>query len=333
MRVRTFLLSAAAASVLAAPALAATGYEVVVDDPIDVAMGTVPVAAHVTGGVGEARYAAYHVGDDWVEAEAVPMQPAGGGRFRASERPWVTPALPNGDYRLEVRVWDDVPPYRPDEPRTFARQALVVSVDNPPPAPRGMEASASGRAILLSWDAVRTSNREDFAGYRVLWGTACSAEDLAEAGGTARTSFMLRDLAAGEYCVAVLAVRTSTVSGTIASPASRTVSVIVGNPASSGGAPSEVDLTSPSGREAVPPAPPELGEGTTTDVSDGPYQEDLPYGPRRYRQGVDGRGLGPRETRPLGEDPRRTVTLVAAGLVLSAGGLLLRRSLSVRGAP
>jgi hypothetical protein len=127
---RRVLLAAIAFAVLAIAApVAAAGWSVSVDEPTAggegyaVVRGDVVVRASVSGGVGEARFAAYHArpsGGSWAEASSVAMARVGDGRFAAEDAPLATAELPNGVYDLEVRVWGEVPEYRPNNPSTFS---------------------------------------------------------------------------------------------------------------------------------------------------------------------------------------------------------------------
>jgi hypothetical protein len=332
--VRRLLLSLAIAGLglvaVASAAWAGVGYSVIVDSPRGIARGAVAVRAHVTGGVGDAQYAAYQAaGGAWET-----MQPSGSGRFE-SAAPWDTDAIPNGDYDVEVRVWGDVPPYQPDEQRTYARQVVTISVDNAPPGPTGLHAAAGRSGIRLSWSAVPTADRGDFQGYQVLSkaGASCGGSSAyRQAGQLSATSFSLTGLSPGTYCFRVVALRSSTVSGTVASAPSAVASAVVGEGSRGHGrVPDAFDGSggSSGGEKASPPDAPALGEGDL-QVSDGEYDPSLPYGPQTITQQVDGRavpGFPVAEEEP-GVGPRRAVSFVAAGLILAVGALLLRRFLA-----
>ena len=330
MRRALLLLASIAAAVFAAApvAVAGVGYSTIVDSPRGVARGTVTVQAHVTGGVGDAEYAAYRVGGNWISMEKVSE-----GSFASSSRPWTTDGLPNGDYPLEVRVWGDVPPYEPNDPKTYASQVVTVSVDNAPPAPGSVSARPSAGGVEVSWGAVATSGRGDFRGYRVLAGRGRSCADATyrEVAETSAAAFAHTGVSYGAWCYRVMALRASTVSGEIASVPSAAASVVLRAP--------RVPTTQiPDGfggigangsRAADPPPAPVLGEGRL-DVSDGRFDQDLPYGPRTVTQEVEGEA--PAALTELSDEPgvgpRQGLTLVAAGLVLATFALLLRRFLA-----
>lgn len=333
MRRRTALVALASVAMVigSGPALAGTAYQVAIDVPGSVARGTVVVRARASGGVGDARYAAYQVGSGgaWVAMDRVDD-----GVFEARRSPWATASLPNGTYRMEVRIWGDVPPYDPADPNSFAKRSLSVAVDNAPATPGGVTASPAGSSVRLGWHRDPTSNRSDFAGYRVLGRKSASCAGTAGYTTVAETSAAALSTSAapgGIYCYRVVALRTSDVSGVIPSAPSPAVRVVVpraaGGSTAAGGDPGFV--TGPSrGGAAQPPPPPALGRGTLK-VSDAPFGERLPYGNRTITQEVEAGSadLGA-ASREAGPDPRRTPTLVAAGLILAVAALLLRRFLA-----
>lgn len=331
--VRIALGTAAAVLLLAGSALAGVGYSVQIDEPGTLARGAVRVRAHAAGGVGDAEYAAYHVGPAWSEGAKVPMEKIADGMFRAVQRPWITTGLPNGTYRLEVRIWGDVPPYDPAEANTFARQVLHVSVDNAPPSPGNLAGEVTLRTVRLRWGAVATSGRSDFVGYRVLRksGASCAGGYVA-VGQTSATSFTAPGTAPGTYCFRVASLRSSDVSGVIASAPSAPLRLVVARPSGGGGTvPADPGFVTGAGNGAAPPPAPALGGGKL-EVSDGAYGDRLPYGPRTVTQGVDVEGdATPLSAREAGPDPRQAPTLVAAGLILAVAALLVRRFLA--GAP
>ncbi|HWC31516.1 MAG TPA: hypothetical protein VG709_00120, partial [Actinomycetota bacterium] len=305
----------------------------IVDSPRGVARGTVTVQAHVTGGVGDAEYAAYRVGGNWIQ-----MEKAGEGRFTSSSRPWGTAGVANGDYTVEVRVWGDVPAYEANDSNTYASQAVTVSVDNPPPAPAGVSARPGGGGVEVSWRPVATADRGDFIGYRVLGGRApsCANAPYRQLAETSGTVFTHTAAAYGTWCYRVVALRASNVSGAVASAPSAPASVALraarvpstSIPEGFGG------VGAADGRDAAPPAPPALGDGKLK-VSDGRFDEDLPYGARRVTQEVEGRVPGALRgaSDEPGVGPRQGLTLVAAGLVLATFALLLRRFLAAAPEP
>ena len=320
--------------VLAGPAAAGVGYSVQVHEPGTVARGAVAVRAHAAGGVGDAEYAAYHVGPAWSEGAKVAMDKVGEGMFRAVQRPWNTTALPNGTHRLEVRIWGDVPPYDPADANTFARRVLHVSVDNAPPTPGRLAGGANGRTVRLGWSPVATSDRSDFAGYRVLRkrGPSCAGTGgyvtVAE---TSAAAFSAPGTAPGVYCFRLAALRSSDLSGVIASAPSAPFRLVVSSPAGGAGTvPADPGFVTGSGNGAKPPPPPAL-RGGRLEVSDGAYGDRLPYRPRTVTQGVDVDDGTPLAAREAGPDPRQAPTLIATGLIMAVAALLVRRFLA--GAP
>jgi hypothetical protein len=305
-------------------ATAGVGYSVIVDSPRGVARGSVAVTAHVTGGVGDAEHASYQISG----GSPVQMEKTGPGKFGGATL--ATEGLANGDYELEVRVWGDVPPYDPSDPGTYARQSVIVSVDNAPPAPSGVAAVASGSTVRVTWGAIPTSDRSDFAGYRVLGrsGTSCSGtsgyRQIAE---LSAARFTAGGLAPGAYCYRVAALRSSPVSGTIASGLSAPVRATIGS-SGGGGVPNDFGELGEVG-SAVPPRPPVLGDGSL-EVSDGRFNDLLPYGPKTITQQAESEaidGLTSSVDEP-GVGPKQAVSFVAAGLILSVAALLLRRFLA-----
>ena len=329
MRGRSLLVAAfvVAGLALALPA-GAVGYTASIEEPGSVARGDVVVRARVSGGVGSAEYAAYQVGSGgaWVT-----MQKVDDGVFEALSSPWATARLPNGGYRLEVRVWGDVPPYDPGDASTYAKQAITVGVDNAPPAPTGLQSSTGGSSVGLSWKAPATAGRSDFLGYRVLRKKAASCTGTSGYTAVAETSApsFVTSAAPGTYCFRVVSLRSSPVSGVVTSPLSSPARVVI-RAAGSGSGVVSGDPGFVTGRSggAKPPAPPGLAGGKVK-FSDGSYGERLPYGSRTITQEVDGDSAELGSTvREAGPDPRRMPTLMAAGLILAVGALLLRRFLA-----
>jgi hypothetical protein len=309
---------------LAVPAGAGVGYEVDIEAPAGAVGGTVVVLARAAGGVGEAEHAAYHVRPQgpWVEGESVALDRAGEGRFESRTSPWDTAALPNGRYRVEVRIWGDVPPYDPAQPRTFARGVATVAVDNPPPSPAGLVSSSGSPSVRLGWDEVLTADRGDFLGYRVFRkrGSSCSGTVAYTAVADVVDPFYASgDTPEGAYCYRVAAVRSSPVSGVILSPWSTAVRLEVVAFGAVAGVPGFV--TGPG--DAVPPPPPVLGEGDL-EVSDGGYREDLPYGSRTVTEALEQR---PGTGEEAGPDPGHHPFFIGGGLVLAGGGVILLRKL------
>ncbi len=316
--VALFLLLAIAPASAGEPSVR---FQVSVESPGGVATGSVAVRIRVSGGVRDAEQAAFHVRTSgaWRQDSVVGMTRVEEDVFEAT---WDTALWPNDAYRLEVRVWGDVPPYDPNDDSTFARALADVAVDNAPPAPTRLDGLTRSPSVRIGWPAVETSDREDFLGYRVLGrkGTTCPASPEAyRIVATVRQLLFASDrLDAGAYCFRVAAVRSSEVTGEIASvptPGLRVQVVAGAEPAFGGG----------SGAPPVPPPPPPLGEGQV-EVSDGEFVEGLPYGPQTVTT-VDGEDSSELATE-AGSDPRRTPTSIALGLALAVFALLLRRFLS-----
>ena len=314
----------------AAPALAqepSAGYTLTVESPGSVAMGSVPLRVRVSGGVREAEFASYHLrtAGGWAEGQSLKLTRVADDVF---ETTLDTASIANDAYRIELRVWSDVPPYDPADPRTYARTLLDVAVDNPPPTPEGVQAVSPATSLRVGWQAVATADRSDFMGYRVhvRRGKTCPA-DLAAYRAVAEVDELVyvdEKLAPGDYCARVAAVRESAVSETILSAPSGPVklSIAKGNDPSVRGGGIVFETT----QEADPPPPPPLGEGDAI-ISDGEYGEDLPYGSQTITQEARGPSTETALTREAGVDPRRTPTLIAAGLILATLAGLLRRFL------
>jgi hypothetical protein len=308
----------------AGPALAeepSASSEITIESPAGVAAGVVPVRVQVTGGFRDAEQAAFQLrqGDVWSDEQRIDMTPLGEGVFEGS---FDSLAMENGSYRLEVRAWGEVPPYDPSDGSTFARATLELPVENAPPPPGPLQGVSPAPGIRIGWDAVPTSDRGDFQGYRVygVKGDSCPADGSAYQPLADVTDPLYADDSAspGRYCLRVASVRTSAVTGTILSPQSGTIAVRVvrarGIGSTTGGAP-------------APPPPPRLGEGEL-EVSDGTFGNDLPYGPHTVTREVEGEQAEGSAIPEAGTDPRRTPTLVAFGLVLGVGALLIRRFLA-----
>jgi hypothetical protein len=305
-------------------------YSVAVGSPGPVAVDTVAVRAVVSGGVSQdsaqPRYAAYHVRTlgQWTENERYAMDQVADGVFESS---LPTALLPNDRYRLEVRVWGDVPPYDPKDPSTFARAVIDVAVNNPPPAPAGLQAASPSPGLRVGWQAVDTADRADFLGYRVLGrqGRCGSNPSGYEAVGQVKETLFSGRLEPARYCIRVAAVRTSPVSGEILSTPSTPARVVLAPDAS---APILEELITASGAPPQPPPPPELPDPNRL-FSDARFAGDLPYHevvttqavlPARVRETSN---VGP------GPDPRQGPMLVALGLILATGSFLVRRFLNV----
>jgi hypothetical protein len=305
-------------------------YSVAVESPEAVAVGTVDIRAVVSGGVSQdgaqPKYGAYHVRTlgQWTEDERFPLDQVADGVFESS---LATVLLPNDRYRLEVRVWGDVPPYDPKDASTFARAVTGLSVNNPPPAPAGVQAASPSPGLRLGWQAIDTADRSDFLGYRVLQRQGRCTSDpsgYGTVGQVGETLFSGR-LEPARYCVRVAAVRASPVSGEILSSLSSPVRVVLARDAS---VPILEELITAAGQPPEPPPPPELPEPSSL-YSDARFAGDLPYDgmvtttavlPARVREASD---VDP------GPDPRQGPILVALGLMMVAGSFLVRRFLNV----
>ena len=331
-------------------ALAGVGYQVTVespyggDDGIADVRAVVPIRVSVSGGVGDAEQAAYHVraGGGWSSTASAYLPKTGETRFGTD---WDSVGLPNGDYQLEVRVWGDVPAYDADDPATFASSVVPMRIDNPPPAPSQVRVSGSAGTIRVSWGAVPSADREDFLGYRV-WirgGSGCP-DDVSlyeEASQTEETSFGTAGVTPGLYCVRVTAARRSAVTGEVASPLSYPAIIRMkedGTTSASGGprggkGPGGTDAPAGGGysegsRSADPPPPPPLLGGEVV-VADGTYGERLPYDERTVTQLAEAAEAAEAagDTEELGPDPRTGPLAAAAGLLMAVAALHLRRFL------
>jgi hypothetical protein len=318
----------------ASPAFAqqpSTSYTITIESPGSVATGDMALRVRVTGGVRDPEGAAYHLRTSgaWSEAQSVRLSRSGADLF---EDGIPTAELPNDAYRIEVRVWSDVPPYDPTDPRTYARTILDVAIDNPPQAPQGVQALSPATALRVGWRTVPDADRSDFLGYRVFLrkGRTCPAE-LTAYNQVAEVDDLLyadEKLRPGDYCLRVAAVRVSAVTEAILSAPSAAVKVSIakGNdPMVQGGS-----IVFETTEAATPPPPPALGEGETI-TSDGEFIEDLPYGSQTVTQEAEGVAAEAAVAHEAGVDPRRTPTLIAGALILVTFAGQLRRFL--RAAP
>lgn len=303
-------------------------YSVTIDSPGSVAVGEVTLRVRVSGGVQEPEAAAYHLRTSgaWSQGQSLRLSRTGEGTFEGSID---TVAIPNDAYRIEARVWSDVPPYDPGDPRTFARATLDLAVDNPPATPQGVEALTPATSLRVGWRAVDTAEREDFAGYRILLhrGRSCPPDISAY-----RTYeqpdgvfFTQEKVAPGDYCVRVASARASEVTGAVLSPPSAPVRISIekGNdPIIQGDG-----IVIETNEEAVPPPPPVLGDADPI-ISDGEFVEDLPYGSQTITQEAEQADDGEPVSLEAGHDPKRTPVLIAAGMILATFAGLIRRFLS-----
>ena len=316
---------------VSAPAFAqepSASHTVTVESPGGVAVGSIALRVRVSGGVREAESAAYHLrtAGGWSEAQSLKLPRIGENLF---EQTIDTTSLPNDAYRIEVRVWSDVPPYDHTDPKTYSRSIVDVAVDNPPPAPTGLQAVSPATSLRVGWQAVPTADRSDFLGYRVYLrkGKTCPAALAAyrEVDQVDELLFVDEKLASGDYCVRVTAARRSAVSETILSVPSNAVKVSISrdnDPIVRGGG-----LVFETTDTADPPPPPPLGDGEAI-ISDGEFVEDLPYGSATIMQEARGPNApGEAMSREAGVDPRRTPTLIATGLILATMAALLGRFL------
>lgn len=325
---RTLLLAVLLAG--SAPALAqepSADYTVTIESPGSVALGTIPLRVRVSGGVDEAEGAAYHLrtAGAWAEAQSVRIPRIAENLFEDSLG---TSSMPNDAYRIEVRVWSEVPPYDPTDQKTYARAILDVAVDNPPPTPQGLKALTPATSLRVGWKTVETSDRSDFLGYRVFLrkGRTCPA-DLAAYHEVAQVEGLLyadEKVKPGDYCLRVAAVRESAVTEAVLSAPSAPAKIEIakGNdPMVQGGS-----IVFETTEAAVPPPPPPLGDADPV-FSDGEFLEDLPYGPQTVTQAARGPSFEEGSDLEAGVDPRRTPTLIASGLILATLAGLLRRFL------
>ena len=113
---RRWLVVPAIVLALGSPAEAAgpsVTYQATIESPGAVVRGVVPLRVRVSGGVADAQQAAFHLRPygSWEEEESVPMLRLDESTFEAQLS---TLVLPNETYRLEDRVWGEVPPYDPE---------------------------------------------------------------------------------------------------------------------------------------------------------------------------------------------------------------------------
>jgi hypothetical protein len=335
-------LTLAALLAVSAPAFAqepSVSYSVTVESPSGVALGDVPVRVRVDGGVRPAQSAAYHLrtAGGWSESQSVRLSRASEGLFQANLD---TAAIPNDAYRIEVRVWTDIPPYDPGDPRTFSRAIVDFAVENPPQTPLDLQALTPATALRVGWDAVDDSDREDFLGYRVFLSRhhPCPAELAAytAVADVEELTYSDEELGPGEYCVRVASARRSTARGEVLSPPSAPVRIsIAKSPGTVVGGGGIVfgrggGIAFERTEEAEPPPAPKLGEGDPV-ISDGEFIQDLPYGPRTVTQAPGGGWGSAGEaavSREAGVDPKRTPALFAGGLILATMAGLIRRFLT-----
>ena len=351
MRKALFALCSAAIvavviAAMAGPALAGVGYQVTVESPyagsdgVAEARGSTEIRVSVSGGVGDAEHAAYHVrtGGGWSPSASADLPRTGERRFATT---WDTVGLSNGDYQLETRVWGELPAYDPNDPATFASSTVALKIDNPPPVPGQLRLSGSAGALRVGWTPVATADRDDFLGYRV-WvrgGSGCP-EDLAAYPApfhTEGSAYGTAGVSPGVYCVRIAAVRRSAVSGEILSAMSAPATIrmreegtstggVAGGEgkgsASTGGSGGGYSLNSLSG--APPPPPPLLGGDVI--VADGIYGERLPYSAKRIRQLAAARAAQAEASGEgeLGPDPRTGPVAIATGLLMAVIALHLR---------
>lgn len=328
---RTFLLAVILSWSAPAFAQPSPSYTITIESPGSVALGDVALRVRVAGGVREVEGASYHLrtAGAWSETQSVRLPRMSENLF---EDAIATATMPNDAYRIEVRVWSDVPPYDASDPRTYTRAIVDVAVDNPPPQPEGVQGLTPATSLRVGWRAVPTADRPDFLGYRVFLrkGRTCPAELGAYTQVAEVQELLYADekLGAGDYCVRVAAARASAVTEFVLSPPSAAVRIEVakGNdPMVQGGS-----IVFETTEEAVPPPPPPLGEAQTV-TSDGEFIEDLPYGSQTVTQVAEGVPSEEAAVREAGVDPRRTPTLIAGALILVTLAGQVRRFL--RAAP
>jgi hypothetical protein len=259
--------------------------------------------------------------------------------------------VPNGAYDLEVRAWGSG--YNPGDRTTYANQVIDVLIDNAPPPPGGVQTSTNSSSFRVTWNAISTAGRSDFVGYDVYQKSGNCTQDLSAFTKVAQvqaTSYS-DAVPAGHYCFRVSSVRTSPVSGQIASGPSSPVLAKVGDTSSGGGGgggggggsgsgggggggssgePGGSVRYSIGGREA-PPAPdaPYISGGGYSTIEAGTYEEDLPYGETTIFESTEVDDVpGSQASDSFGGDPRAMPISIAAGLVLAMSALMLRRFLS-----
>jgi hypothetical protein len=314
----TLLLFAFASAVLcvtASPAAAAP-YSVEIlrpkgHDGLARVRGEVAVVAEVRGlgQPSDVEYVLTEPDGGWDPASASPLEPRDDGAWEGS---FDSREIPNARYRLIVRAWGgSAGAYDPADETTFAVANLIVEVGNPPNVPRGVELRGGAGALTVSWDQVEDAGRSDFAGYEVFLALADEAGEcpaFPEGWDLRSTTYATEHaeggLDAARYCGRVRALRTSPISGTVASGISEPAADSVSE-----------------------------GDGTASPTpDDGQYSPSLPYSPITDLTPIPGGGAaGPEAVEAGAEQARNRWLWMAGGLLVVVLSLLLRRY--VRSAP
>ena len=309
-------LASAAVLLLAGPASASVPYSVEIVRPNGHegrarVRGMVTVLAEVSG-LGQASDVQFLLTEPdggWDPASARALELRDDGLWAG---PVDSRAIANARYRMIVRAWGGSGgAYDPDDDSTFAVANLIVEVSNPPPVPQGVVVEGGAGGLTVRWDEVPEAGRSDFAGYEVFLDLADEAGacpafpgDYSLRSTTFATSHSEGGLDAARYCGRVRALRTSPVSGQVASGISRpAVGSVSEGDGSPGGSP-----------------------------GDGQYSPSLPYSPIAGLTPVPGGGVAGPDAEEAGTEAARNRWLwMAGGLLVVVLSLLLRRY--VRTAP
>jgi hypothetical protein len=128
---------------------------------------------------------------------------------------WTTNGLRNGGYTLRCSATENS--------GSADSQTINVTVDNAPSSPTGVNASASGNQVYVSWN----SNPEpDITGYRLERDSGGGFGEVATIGGTSYTD----SPGPGNHSYRVIAIRNSSVSGGKASDPSGPASAYIEPP-------------------------------------------------------------------------------------------------------
>lgn len=341
-------LSLALAVALAAPAWAA-GYSISITSPGSGSVLTGTVGVHVSyttqsEAPSEAAFQLQSGGAGWVDGAGTAMSHSGSG-FSGSVD---STQLANATYTLIARAWGGG--YDAGDPSSFAEASITVHVNNAPPVPSGLRASATDGGVTVAWDAVAGQDRSDFRGYEVYRaapaGGGCPGIDAYAYRSTVMSPSYSENISS-TYCYTVVASRTSPINGTISSDPSAPVRANkdgeVGGGSGDGGGgggdgkgdgngeagPVSYLRRGSSGRAADAPLPqaPEVREPLPDD---GTFDDRLPYSPMTVDDfnRILSQGTGVSADLSGVEGRHKAMTLVAAGLLLGVSAMQIRRFVS-----
>jgi len=128
---------------------------------------------------------------------------------------WTTNGLRNGGYTLRCSATENS--------GSADSQTINVTVDNAPSSPSGVNASASGNQVNVSWNA---NPEPDITGYRLERDSGGGFGEIATVGGTSYTD----SPGPGNHSYRVIAIRNSSVSGGKASSPSGSSSAYIEPP-------------------------------------------------------------------------------------------------------